>query len=179
MRVFTLQKRQVIPLSIQKTWEFFSDPGNLAKITPENLGFRILQGNQDSSIYPGKIIAYKVSPLFHMPLTWVTEITHVEKPYAFTDKQLAGPYKLWSHKHFFKALGKKTVMTDIVDYALPGGWLSPLIHSILVKPRLEQIFSYREKKLVEILGRWAYIEIRPLHKPVPGCAKQKVYEQPQ
>lgn len=43
-------------------------------------------------------------------------------------------------------------MEDIVDYKLPFGLLGQLIHPIIVKPKLEEIFSYRTKKLEALFG---------------------------
>ena len=38
-------------------------------------------------------------------------------------------------------------MTDIVTYVLPFGILGRLVHPFLVRPKLEQIFSYRFQKV--------------------------------
>ena len=38
-------------------------------------------------------------------------------------------------------------MTDIVTYVLPFGLLGRLVHPWLVRPKLEQIFAYRFKKV--------------------------------
>jgi ligand-binding SRPBCC domain-containing protein len=45
-------------------------------------------------------------------------------------------------------------MEDIVDYKLPLGVLGQLMHPVLVRPRLEQIFAYRTQKLVELFGEY-------------------------
>ena len=70
-------------------------------------------------IYPGQIITYKVSPLFGIPLSWMTEITEVVKNELFVDEQKRGPYKLWQHKHYFEQKDSGVLMTDIVHYQLP------------------------------------------------------------
>ena len=44
-------------------------------------------------------------------------------------------------------------MEDIIDYKVPFGILGRIIHPLLVKPKLEKIFSYRQQKLVEIFGK--------------------------
>jgi hypothetical protein len=36
-------------------------------------------------MYPGQIIEYKVSPVLHIPIYWMTEITHVEDRKYFVD----------------------------------------------------------------------------------------------
>ena len=43
-------------------------------------------------------------------------------------------------------------MEDIIDYKIPFGILGQLAHPILVKKQLQQIFSYREQKLIKLFG---------------------------
>lgn len=83
---------------------------------------------------------------------WVTEITHVRDRNYFVDEQRFGPYALWHHKHFLKEIDGGVEMEDIVDYKLPMGWLGQLVHPILVKPKLNEIFEYRRSKLIELFG---------------------------
>jgi len=45
-------------------------------------------------------------------------------------------------------------MEDIVDYKLPMGILGQMVHPFLVKPKLKEIFDYREKKLIELFGEY-------------------------
>ncbi len=100
MATYQLTRRQTLPISLPQAWDFFSDPRNLAVITPDWLGFEILD-NLPAKVYPGMIIRYKVRPLFRIPVTWVTEITQVTEPAMFIDEQRVGPYALWHHQHHF------------------------------------------------------------------------------
>jgi ligand-binding SRPBCC domain-containing protein len=43
-------------------------------------------------------------------------------------------------------------MEDIIDYKVPLGWLGQLVHPILVKPKLDEIFKHRKIKLIELFG---------------------------
>ena len=70
------------------------------------------------------------------------------------DEQRFGPYALWHHKHFLKEIDGGVEMEDIIDYKIPFGFLGRLTHPILVKPKLEEIFSYRQKKLIELFGEY-------------------------
>ena len=45
-------------------------------------------------------------------------------------------------------------MEDLVDYKLPLGILGQLVHPVLVKPKLKEIFDYRQKKLIELFGEF-------------------------
>ena len=152
MKLYQIKTQQKLPISIEKAWDFFSDPKNLKKITPEEMSFEIISG-AEKSIYPGQIIQYNVSPIFGIKLRWVTEITHVIDNKYFVDEQRFGPYSLWHHKHFFKEIKGGILMEDVVDYKIPLGWLGQLAHFIFVKNRLKKIFKFRENKLEKLFGK--------------------------
>lgn len=149
MKVNQLKTIQNLPISIEKAWDFFSNPNNLKVITPEWLNFKITS-RLPEKMYPGMIISYKVHPMLGIPTTWVTEITQVNEPYYFVDEQRFGPYKMWHHQHYFKETENGVEMIDIVDYALPFDPFSRPINSLLVEKKVKEIFRFREKKLMEM-----------------------------
>ena len=115
------------------------------------MGFHILSG-ADRPMFAGQIIQYIVTPVMGIKTKWVTEITHVEEPEYFVDEQRFGPYSLWHHKHFIREIDGGVEMEDIIDYKVPFGIIGQMVHPFLVKPKLDEIFSYRKKKLVELFG---------------------------
>lgn len=151
MRIYTLHQKQNLPISIDTAWNFLSDPRNLKTITPEYMGFHILS-EADRPMFAGQIIQYIVTPVLGIKTKWVTEITHSVKNEYFVDEQRYGPYALWHHKHFIKEIDGGVEMEDIIDYKLPFGILGQLVHPIIVKPKLEEIFNYRTKKLEALFG---------------------------
>ena len=151
--VYRLKTVQNLPISVEKAWDFLSDPGNLKTITPDYMDFKILEGAEEK-MYAGQIIKYIVNPVLGLPLRWVTEITQVEDQKYFVDEQRFGPYSLWHHKHFIKAIPGGVEMIDIVDYKLPLGMLGRIAHPLFVKRKLNQIFNYRYNKLVELFGEF-------------------------
>jgi len=153
MKVYTLHKKQKLPISINQAWEFLSNPKNLKTITPDYMGFNILSG-ADRPMFAGQIIQYIVTPVLGIKTKWVTEITHVVDKQYFVDEQRFGPYALWHHKHFIKEIEGGIEMEDIIDYKLPFGILGQLVQPFLVKPKLEEIFNYRTKKLEELFGKF-------------------------
>ncbi len=153
MAIHVLRSTQIIPVPLEECWAFFSNPRNLAKITPPALDFQVLS-ELPPEVYPGMMIEYRVRPLLGIPVTWLTEITHVEKPHRFVDEQRVGPYAIWHHEHFFTALGDgRTEIRDVVHYVLPFGWLGNLAHPLLVTPQLAKIFAFREKAVRELFGK--------------------------
>jgi len=142
LKLYQLKREQFVNSDIETVWQFFSSPQNLKKITPDYMGFNIL-GESPKTMYPGLIISYTVTPLLNIPFNWVTEITHVVEKKYFVDEQRFGPYKFWHHKHIFEEKENGVLMIDIVDYALPLGILGNIMHELVVKHRLKEIFSYR------------------------------------
>lgn len=153
MKLYTIKSKQNLPISLDQAWDFISDPKNLAVITPDSMGFKTLSGD-DRKMFAGQIIHYTITPLLGMKMQWVTEITHIQDKSFFVDEQRYGPYKFWHHKHFLKEIPGGVEMEDIVHYKLPMGILGDLAHPFLVKPKLKEIFDYRQKKLVELFGDW-------------------------
>ena len=153
MKIYTLHKKQNLPINKTEAWEFLSDPKNLKVITPDYMGFNILSG-ADRPMFSGQIIQYIVTPVLGIKTKWVTEITHVVNGDYFVDEQRFGPYALWHHKHFLQEIDGGVMMEDIIDYKLPFGIIGRMAHPILVKPKLEEIFNYRASKLEALFGKY-------------------------
>lgn len=151
MKVYHIKKQQVLPISLDEAWDFFSSPKNLAKITPAHMNFRITNISGDGAeMYSGQIICYRLNILPGISTFWMTEITHVKEPYFFIDEQRFGPYALWNHQHQFKEVSGGIEMTDELYYAIPFGWLGRLVNRIFVEKEIKKIFDYRTEVL-EIL----------------------------
>lgn len=151
--MFKLHKTQKVPITLQEAWDFLKSPKNLEKMTPEAMGFKIIDGAERPT-YAGQLISYEVTPLFGIKTKWVSKITQVENLNYFTDEQLYGPYALWHHTHFIKEIDGGVEMEDLIYYKVPFGFLGRLVHPILVKPQLDKIFEFRSQKLVELFGEF-------------------------
>jgi len=148
MPTHTLHQKQTIRATREAAWEFFSNPRNLAKITPPSLGFQIVTPDLPERIYAGLMIEYRVTPLLGIPLVWLTEITHVREGDYFVDEQRSGPYALWHHAHWFRDIGRGRIeLEDRVTYRLPFQPFGDLVHPLLVKPQLKGIFAYRTQAM--------------------------------
>lgn len=128
---------------------FFSDASNLGRITPPELGFRILEAPK--SMGEGVLIDYRIG-LWGIPLRWRTRISTWNPPHSFSDEQLRGPYRTWHHTHDFRDDGEGgTIMTDTVLFRLPLEPLS-LLFLPLIRLQLNRIFQYRDKAMRIALG---------------------------
>jgi ligand-binding SRPBCC domain-containing protein len=144
--IHVLRQTQLLPISIDEAWKFFSTPTNLNDITPTDMAFRII-GDAPVEAYEGQMIVYRIKLFPAVSVEWVTEITHIEAPYYFVDEQRFGPYAMWHHEHRFRAVDGGVEMQDTVHYKLPFGAFGNLFHGLLVKPKLAQIFDFRRQVL--------------------------------
>ncbi|TSJ43582.1 SRPBCC family protein [Mucilaginibacter corticis] len=153
MKTYRLQFAQNLPIPLAETWDFFTSPLNLAKITPPQMRFEVTSPYEaNSKVYEGMIITYKITPLFGIKMNWMTEITHVKDQQYFVDEQRFGPYALWHHEHHFKEIKGGVQMTDILNYAVPYGVIGRLSNKLLVGNEIKKIFKYREKAINEMFG---------------------------
>ena len=149
MKLHQLTRIQTLPVQMAEAWQFFSSPRNLPSITPPWLNLVAMNDIPDS-MYPGMVIQYRVKPFLGIPVNWLTEITHVDAPRYFVDEQRFGPYRFWQHHHYFRPAKDGIKMTDTVYYALKYGPLGRLIHSALIRRRLEEIFDFRQRALAQL-----------------------------
>jgi ligand-binding SRPBCC domain-containing protein len=152
-KVYSFKTLQKIPISLDEAWAYFSNPANLANITPDNMGFKTISKYHGDTMYAGQVIEYRVSPVLGIPLYWMTEITHVDDKKYFVDEQRYGPYSMWHHQHHFKAIEGGVEMTDIVHYKLPMWFLGDIANTLFVSKQLNGIFDYRFKKVEELFGK--------------------------
>ncbi len=140
---YQFSQTQKIPANTEAVWEFISNPDNLKEITPPYLDFKVTGKSGSNKMYAGMIITYTVKPLLGIPLKWMTEITQVKDQEYFVDEQRVGPYKMWHHQHKISNIDGGVLMTDIITYIPPFGFLGSWANSLIIKNQLKKIFDYR------------------------------------
>lgn len=148
--MYVLRRVQTVRCPPEEAFAFFSDPANLARITPPWLSFRHLQEGP-IQMREGVRLHYRIRPL-GLPQRWVSVITEWDPPRGFVDEQVRGPYRFWRHVHRLRPVEAGTEIEDRVEYALPLGLLGRLAHAILVRRQLDSIFAYRERRVRDLLG---------------------------
>ena len=145
----SLEAEQWVPLPLLEVHSFFSEARNLEKVTPPEVGFRILSP-MPIVMQVGAKIEYLVR-LHGVPMRWSSLITQWNPPHDFTDEQLRGPYAVWRHTHSFSEENGGTLLKDSVRYAVPFSGLPGvrLVERFFVEPELRRIFQYRKIALRE------------------------------
>lgn len=140
----SFEYRHVVRRGIADTFTFFSDPGNLPRLTPRVLGFRIVE--RPARIEQGSRFRYRVGPV-----DWVAKIADWDPPAGFADVQVRGPYRVWRHRHELTEVAAGTEVRDFVEYRLRGGPAARLLEP-LHSAFLRTLFSYRSRRLDQLLG---------------------------
>jgi ligand-binding SRPBCC domain-containing protein len=168
------ETRQWVPFPVELVFAFFANPSNLPHLMPPALKTRI----EDVRLQPppprpiaadparrfrsvsagtGSEILISFCPVRWLPqrLSWMARIVEFEWNSHFADEQVRGPFQQFRHHHGiiaeFRDRVEGTLITDAVEFALPGGVFGSL-PGVLVKNQLERSFAYRQKRLPEILA---------------------------
>ena len=146
-RTFRLSTAQILPVARDKCFSFFEDPRNLFEITPAWLDFRMLDRSK-AAVFEGAEFDYTIRWLT-LRFFWRSRIVDYHPPESFTDIQVKGPYPYWSHLHTFKEKDGSTLMKDEVTYRLPFGPFGKLLHSLIIRIQLRDIFRYRAVRIAQ------------------------------
>ncbi|MFH5823705.1 TIGR01777 family oxidoreductase [Georgenia sp. AZ-5] len=172
MAVF--EHRTLLPYPREQVFAWFERPGALVRLNPPFGGTVLAEpsdGIRDGSVAklgigpPGVLGAGLGAAARSVPwpglvpqrlrrpeLDWTARHDAYDPPSAFRDTMVRGPLRRWVHTHRFEdAPAGGTVMTDHVDFAvpgegrLPGGATEAGARAML--PALRRIFAYRDDQL--------------------------------
>lgn len=167
----SLQSRQWVPYPLETVWKLFSDPSNLAELTPPHYhaGVNVLGGE----FVEGCKVVISMKPYgIPSPVKWVSQIQgiqHGPTRAEFVDLQLSGPFAYWKHHHVFESgdtdfTGKQsgqsvkikdggTWIIDDVAYEMPFGLLGAFAEKLFARGQLESLFAFRKTKVLELLSK--------------------------
>ena len=105
---------------------------------------------------PGLIDGNRLEMRVHVgpvPCRWIAEIRDVKPGLEFTDVQIKGPFRRWTHRHQFIPLGPhRSRLVDDVQFELPTGRLAHLLVGRLINRRLDRLFAFRHEVTVADLA---------------------------
>jgi ligand-binding SRPBCC domain-containing protein len=145
--IYTFTYTQTIDADIELVWDFFSKPKNLEKVSVAKSKVKVdLDLNTRVEVGLEFSVAMRVLGLINQVI--LTKVTQIQKPTLFEDVQVSGPFKYWSHKHFFEAKSQySTIVKDEISFELPMGLIGSAFFELYLKKELLQTFKYREEQL--------------------------------
>ena len=134
---------QWLPGTPAEVFPFFGSAGNLERITPPFLRFRI-RGVRGEPLAAGSLVDYSLR-LHGLPIRWRTLIEVWDPPHRFVDLQVRGPFRQWRHGHTFTDSGDRTLVSDVVDFDLYCRTLARTALLAWIDADLRAIFAYRQR----------------------------------
>lgn len=165
---------QWVPYPVELVFAFFANPSNLPHLLPAWQHARIESSRliappprplaadpalrfQSPAAGPGSEVVLSFRPVRGLPFRaqWLARITEFFWMSHFVDEIITGPFAYWRHRHGAVRETREgtdgTLVTDDVEYELPMGRLGEIAHAPFVRPQLDSLFAYRQKRLLEIL----------------------------
>ena len=98
---------------------------------------RAVTGVTSGLIGPGEHVTWR-GRHFGFTLRHTSEITAYEAPAFFEDVMVAGVFRSFRHRHFFKPEGNGTVMEDRLEFAAPVPGLGRILEVLVLKGYLRR-----------------------------------------
>ncbi|TFD55110.1 cyclase [Cryobacterium frigoriphilum] len=89
---------------------------------------------------------------FGLPLRLTSRITAMTSPTSFTDEQVRGPFRYFTHEHVFLPHGVGTLMIDRVSFAAPFGPLGRVVERLVLATYLRRLIERRNVFLQSIVS---------------------------
>ncbi|MFB6122318.1 MAG: SRPBCC family protein [Haloferacaceae archaeon] len=154
------ERRTRVSAPLDDVWDFHSRASGLEALTPDWMHMRVesVHGPDGDPGPPvleaGSRICLSVQPFGVGPRQhWTSVITDRERADGtayFRDEMAEGPFARWIHTHRFFADGDETVVSDRVEYRLPGGRFGRAL-SPLARVGFEPMFRHRHRQTRELL----------------------------
>lgn len=142
-RVFVRSLKVNVP--VQELFAFHERPDALELLSPPFPPLRVER--KTGGLEVGSQVELRIAWLTR----WVALHTAYEKDCLFVDEQRQGPFAEWVHRHEFEADGtERSILTDRVRYALPGGALVNGLLGWAVELMLRDMFSRRHRVTKEL-----------------------------
>jgi len=137
----------LIDAPVDEVFRFHEREDALSLLSPTFPRVRII-GRSGVGIEPGARLELRIG-IF----PWVALHTAYERNRLFVDQQIRGPFAKWVHRHEFECAGTGTLLTDRVEYLLPGGPLVNGLFGWIVHLGLVNMFTHRHRVTQKICGR--------------------------
>ena len=132
----------------EEVFAFHLDTRNAPLISPAAARFIEISGR--FPVEEGTTVRLRVrQPPVPFAQTWVVRIDEIVANRLVVDVAERSPFAHWRHEHRFAPLGEGTLMTDHIEYRLPGGPFGRLANRLLARRMLEAMFAERHARTRE------------------------------
>lgn len=119
---------------------------------------KAIAGRTSRLINKGETVTWK-GKHFGINLKHQSIITEMDFPTYFVDEQLKGHFKSFKHQHIFQKKENQTIMTDILEYETPFGFIGKIFNRLLLKNHLTKFIQNRNKIIKKLAEKDSYPKI--------------------
>jgi ligand-binding SRPBCC domain-containing protein len=120
---------------------FHRSPNALGKLTPPPVILRVQRADPLTEGAQAEFTLW-FGPL---PVRWTALHFDVDFEQGFTDQQVRGPFKSWTHQRRWLPLPESaTMIEERITYTHHPGWRGLLTRLLFARPMLHIMFAYRK-----------------------------------
>ena len=163
----TFQRELHLPVTTDEAFAWHERRGAINRLIPPWESVNVVKtgnGVRDGNVVE---LAQRFGPL---KLKWIMKHHGYCDGRSFRDSQVSGPFAAWEHLHDFLQDGDgKNILSDKIQYQIPGGMIGKLLGSKLVHKKLETMFAYRHNTTRDDLAAHAkHQKTGTMHVAVTG-----------
>ncbi len=143
------ERSVVVSGPLDEVFDFLLRPQNVVRISPPEMGLNFVSAPEVVEL--GSLMEFKVLARGHVQHI-THEITILDRPTRFVEKQVQGPFKQWVHEHAFEPTGDGVTIIDRISFQPPGGLIGLLVNEKTILDSLDDGFAHRHEQLQKILG---------------------------
>lgn len=78
-----------------------------------------------------------------------SKISNMQRPFTFRDEQTKGVFDYFKHDHIFESKNNTTILTDVLEYKSPFGFLGKIADVLFLKKHMFNLLLVRNKTIKE------------------------------
>uniref|UniRef100_UPI003EBB67EB SRPBCC family protein n=1 Tax=Halarchaeum sp. P4 TaxID=3421639 RepID=UPI003EBB67EB len=157
LRILCCQQmpRLVLETEISAPIDQVFDLARNVELHTETMGHseQAVAGTTSGHFEEGDVVTWRATH-FGLSLELTVEITEMESPEYFQDRQVDGPFAEMVHDHYFERLAPdRTKMTDEFQFSSPYGILGTLVDTVVLERYMRNLIESRNQELKSIAER--------------------------
>jgi ligand-binding SRPBCC domain-containing protein len=134
------ERSSQVQAPVEVVFAFHERPDALQKLTPPTQRVQMLRREGGLETGARVELLLRFGPFSRR---WIALHTEYARNCFFVDTQVEGPFRSWRHRHEFSPEAGGTLLTDSIDFELPGGPVTEVLLGWLIVAQLKKMFAYR------------------------------------
>ena len=131
---------------------------DLHKKSMSHTGEEAIAGTTSGLIEVDQTVTWKAKHLMKTRFL-KSKVTSMNRPFSFTDEQIAGDFKNYRHEHHFKQVKNGTIVIDFFHFETPYGKAGQVFNKIYLKRYITNLIEQRNHVIKEYAEseKWKFI----------------------